>query len=363
MRYVWSPYQTTLAEAGQDKFLLVLDKDGDGGSGDGAWKCVEEIQLTVGRKHWTISSIEELFDLPIGLERVAADSVLRTGHKETRTMVVSGDRVVVSIQKDGLEKLRRDANSNDDDEGGGDSNSSSRSRELVSKFDDKVKAIRSLGASIEIREVSSVATSPMMATGGVASGDNETDAMDWLLVEDMSPSATWSQFIAKEVEREVMDNETAQFLLEAGSSVLLLQGEDGTHNETKTGSPNGDGSSKSSMDLCLESVYVKGFGPFKKSITYPLNDRGLVLLRGSSNDLGSDRYVVVSRGVDISMWVCRWNDCVFLSFTRSKDFGLLEIRNTNTRLLFVYSPFFILGVTISAMAVEILVWPCLHFGR
>jgi hypothetical protein len=42
-------------------------------------------------------------------------------------------------------------------------------------------------------------------------------------------------------------------------------------------------------DLKLDSVTLEGFGPFKDQASYPLLDRGLVLLRGRNKDGGSDR--------------------------------------------------------------------------
>jgi hypothetical protein len=44
-------------------------------------------------------------------------------------------------------------------------------------------------------------------------------------------------------------------------------------------------------DLLLESVSLQGFGSFKDQVTYPLRERGLVLVRGTNKDGGHDRYV------------------------------------------------------------------------
>ena len=45
-------------------------------------------------------------------------------------------------------------------------------------------------------------------------------------------------------------------------------------------------------NLKLESVSLEGFGSFKEKVTYPLNERGLVLVRGTNKDGGGDRYVL-----------------------------------------------------------------------
>ena len=51
VRYVGSPYQTSLSEAGQTKHLLVLDRSK-------SWECVEEIPIEVGRFHFRTQTLE-----------------------------------------------------------------------------------------------------------------------------------------------------------------------------------------------------------------------------------------------------------------------------------------------------------------
>jgi hypothetical protein len=100
----------------------------------------------------------------------------------------------------------------------------------------------------------------------------------------MSPSTTWTNYLSSEVKRESMKNSTAEILLEAGNNLLEELGipKDVNDNEADTRESN------QSTKLSLDEITVEGFGPFKESTTYPLNDRGLVLLRGSNRDGGSD---------------------------------------------------------------------------
>ena len=54
LRYVGSPYQTSLSEAGQDKFLYCMSNDG---AAD--WKEEERWVLDVGRKYFKALSVSD----------------------------------------------------------------------------------------------------------------------------------------------------------------------------------------------------------------------------------------------------------------------------------------------------------------
>jgi hypothetical protein len=260
IRYVGSPYETTLAEARQKKALLVLDADK-------SWECEEEIALHIGRKHWRARNMDEFMQLPMQHAAARGDESTH----QTGGCVSQGDKVVASVLKEDLEELRRNATSGANE---------GKSR-VVSAFDQKVKALRSLGASVEIREVQSIANGPMPGTGNM-----HADDLDWLLTEDMSPLTTWSNFLNEEVERCAIKNSTATVLMEAGSAMLDEM------EEKSDSSPDDDlidKGSRSSTNLSLDTVTVEGFGPFQECISYPLNDRGLVLLRGTNRDGGSTR--------------------------------------------------------------------------
>lgn len=51
VRYVGSPYQTSLSEAGQAKRLLVLDRQR-------GWACVEEVPLELGQCYFRPKSVQ-----------------------------------------------------------------------------------------------------------------------------------------------------------------------------------------------------------------------------------------------------------------------------------------------------------------
>ena len=232
VRYVGSPYQTSLSEAGQEKELLVVD------SLQG-WNVVESIPLAIGRKYHRLFSVKNLLQLED---------------------IEPKDRIVLSVTSVELEKAKR-AESGDESDG-------------VSLFDSKVKSLRKLGASVEIREMrQAVAPIPLEATG--------TDALNH---EEMTPENTLKAYLAQEQLRETVDRESAADLLQAGISLVeSIGGELEGSGKAGNGNLHANGAS-----LEFVSVAAKGFGPFVDEICYPLSERGLVLLRGNNQDEGSD---------------------------------------------------------------------------
>ena len=84
------------------------------------------------------------------------------------------------------------------------------------------------------------------------------------------------------MHRGVLSNATRDELLTHGLQVL----DDLQVNATKSSVFERGGA-----DLQLHTVALQGFGPFREPVTYPLLDRGLVLIRGSNEDGGADRCV------------------------------------------------------------------------
>jgi hypothetical protein len=139
---------------------------------------------------------------------------------------------------------------------------------------------------VEIREVKDLPGTPMSAVNAGPAG-----------AEDMSTASLWGAFLAQEVERGAMSAATQEILQKYGNEVLEELQEAGGETVNGDGaefaqSPtlNATGTAKGT-DFHLISVTVQGFGPFRDEITYPLLNRGLVLLRGSNKDGGADRYV------------------------------------------------------------------------
>ncbi|KAL7542726.1 hypothetical protein ACHAWF_007242 [Thalassiosira exigua] len=228
IRYVGSPYQTSFAEAGQEKRLLVVDSRR-------GWEVVREIPIDVGPRHHRVSSADRLVDASAAQFR-------------------RGDKVAVTVCQQVLEEMRA--------EGG------------ASPFDDKMKRLREAGVSVELRD-----GQPKFGTE-IRPQNNDTA----LELESLSPKATLSAYLDDEVQNGRLREATAKGLLHHGL-VLLGQSTNASEASPSSKPPT---SETSVTELEIESVSLLGFGSFRKEVTYPLTSRGVVLLRGTNDDIGSD---------------------------------------------------------------------------
>ena len=208
--------------------------------------------------------------------------------------VAAGDRVVVSVAQEELEEMRRKCGPKGNNNNGREEMANFDVQ--LSEFDRKVKDLRSLGASVEIRELKSLSSSPMInLAAGIEkhlSNLGYKPESESLAIEDMTPHATLSSFLYHEIQREAIKNSTATELLSAGNSLIEeMEGIENDSSGSYSGNIDESVTSKFSTELKLESITIQGFGSFKEVATYPLLDRGLVLLRGTNRDGGSDRYV------------------------------------------------------------------------
>jgi DNA repair exonuclease SbcCD nuclease subunit len=248
--YPGSPYQVSLSEAEQVKFLLVLDRHG--GAGNKKWTVVESISMNgVGRRHYKPSSVADL-------ERVIG-------------MLAAGDRVVYQPATKDQSKEERDA------------------------VEMHAREIRRLGAVMEIRPAA-----PSSSRSSFVNGNNallsDNDDSKRRPMEPVTASATslWSMFIDQQVERGLIDKDmSAPGLLTAGWAILEDVEMNNSSNGTSTTAAAAVGTTAVAPTILqLETVSIRGFGPFGESQTYRLSERGLVLLRGVNEDDGADRSVI-----------------------------------------------------------------------
>lgn len=257
IEYLGSPYQVSLSEAEQDKSLAVLDASR-------GWRCVDRIPITVGRRHFRPAALADFLAL------------------EPQQQLGAGDRVVFSIDKHALDALRRPTVNHETDTS---FNGTARNA-TTNALDEHVARLRQAGVIVEIREVKDPPNAPRAAVEGT---------VDAVAAEDMSAASLWSAFLAQEVERGTLTVETQAALQLSGADVL-----DELQEIAGDGAGNGGGAAAddaarpynakaTGTDFVLHSVTVQGFGPFRDRVTYPLLNRGLVLLRGANKDGGSDR--------------------------------------------------------------------------
>ena len=259
IEYVGSPYEVSLSEAGQQKAILVLDSSK-------GWKCVERIPFNVGPKHYICKNIRDLLNVGQTLHE----------SQERVTTIKEGDRVIFSLSDLELEQLSYEQDLNNKD-----SQSDGRKLEM------RIKELRNLGAKVEIRTIKH-------AKNDLINHPMETS----LQIEDMTPQTTLKMFLRTEVEKHNLSEETSEKLQMKGLQLIeeLLSDNQKEHiasDETKDNNAKTKkrfSSQLSSLtDLIFTSIHIQGFGCFGDKTEYPLDSRGLVLIKGKNLDGGSDR--------------------------------------------------------------------------
>ena len=233
LRYVGSPYQTSLSESGQQKKLLLLDSQQK-------WQCVQEIPIDVGPKFHRYDSIEHLVGEDVAHLR-------------------EGDHVVVSVDQVELEEMRNEPKV-DNPRG--------------NIFDSKVDQLRKTGVSVQIRD------SP--STNIPEEKDYCNEESPVVEFDHAPPRALLERYLDVCLERGEFGPSTAKCLLEGG--LTLLDEPDETCGEIEE-----PGSQLPVVNIEFDSVTLCGLGPFRQRITYPLGKRGVVLLKGRNEDDESDR--------------------------------------------------------------------------
>jgi len=292
IHYVGSPYQVSLAEAHQSKALLVLDAAQD-------WSPVgERIPLDVGRRHFRPASLAEFLELSVEKE----DSPPTHQHENNNPLAVrAGDRVVFSIDRLEVERLRRGGPGTDaaSINNRTTSNSTTADTDTTSSnvLDEHASVLRAAGVRVEVREIPRTVMPAPPGDRYEKAATAEDAAAQYLGSSSRTVSEIWSTFVHQQAHRGVISNVTRDELLEHGRNVLEGLHENGTAAAESSSrayyhdGDDGGGGGGNGADLQLHTVTLQGFGPFRESVTYPLLNRGLVLLRGSNeDDGGADRY-------------------------------------------------------------------------
>ena len=246
IEYLGSPYQVSMAEAQQDKHLAVLDAAR-------GWECVERIPLDVGKKHFRVSSIDELLQFETGE---------RNGIRQSSNGYVNvGDRIVLTIPKEQRMLHYNVKKARDDD-----------SNENVTKVFNHIQSLRDQGIMVEVRETEQASDS----AGTIQSSSSKLDGTD-SLIEDLTPESVWRNYVREEIN-ETADPEYYESILQAGLEILseIQSSSDAQESQVFLGT----GGENLARELVLSKITIQGFGPFRQQVTYPLSNRGLVLLRG-----------------------------------------------------------------------------------
>ena len=241
IRYVGSPYQTSYSESGQIKSLLLVDATQN-------WKCIQEIPIDIGPRYHRIPSVQSFID---------DDSIVGDKFRQ-------GDKVAVTVYQKELEEMRLLAQEEDNTEEG-----------EKSLFDSKLEELRNAGVSVEIRDVQSQDQDENEVSSSQATTEDEVE------LEDLSPKATLTAYLDNEVVNEDLGEATAKKLLEMGEELLGESSENTSSSQTSA-------NEVAVSELKIKSVSIRGFGSFRQETIYPLQNRGVVLLRGINKDFGSD---------------------------------------------------------------------------
>ena len=249
IEYVGSPYETSLAEAEQSKALVVLDASQQ-------WKCIERIPISVGRKHYKPKSLVELLQFSLATKTSTPENP-----EISTSYAKAGDRIVASFSRSDMKALEEENEAS------------------TTGFGDHIRGLRRGGVTIELRE-----------TKNKNEGENipSVTSVDTAALEEMTPVSTWKHFCEEQILREIVDEQEGRALQEAGLA-LLDELDESTSSKENESSLARDLLLATTTNLELEAVTVEGYGPFVERVHYPLKERGLVLLRGSNQDGGSDR--------------------------------------------------------------------------
>lgn len=252
--YVGSPYQVSLAEAGQRKRLLLLRRPL--GPGD-PWMEVSDIAIDVGRRYFRPRSLDAAQDL-------LSDHCLR-----------KGDRVVLNLLPDAAETLASE----------------------VEGLRARLRA--SVQAELEVREgmieadeagfMAGLDGAMESAPGGVSL---ESGIMDY---ETLGTPAVWRAYMAEASFGDASSSSgggkgqqkvigEGLELIEAWESSTGQNAMSPTAHTAPATPTTVGGGSTGAVRLEFKKVKAVGYGPFLKAVEYPLESRGLVLLRGKNMD-------------------------------------------------------------------------------
>lgn len=286
LRYVGSPYQTSLSEAGQDKFLYCMSvKPAAGRANDttAAMNSSDNSSTSSGKLIW---KEDKRWVIDIGKKYIKATSAQDPSVLAAR----AGDRVVIPVRV------------------GEDYEAEALGTRL-----------RERGVEVELRhEKNALPSSGGAALAGsstTASGDGAASAVDFCTPpEEADPLRVFADYMGGIDISALMDNSTTAADSAAGKtskkgtaggkadalsdaaraalhSAVLEEGkatiERLTSSEALASNQLGDSVQHSGrlFNLKLDRLRLKDFGPYGGApVDYPLSDRGLVLIRGQSTD-------------------------------------------------------------------------------
>ena len=255
IKYVGSPYETALSEAGQEKSLLVLDASKE-------WSCIENIPIRIGCQHYRLHSLQDFLEACHKWSKFKSSEEILIDKQDVHPK--NGDRVVISVDNQNLLEHRQNT-----------------TEDHIPLFDSEVLKLRNAGVKVEVRQFKRSSNLKREQENNKTLNSNEDLA-------DNSVTGTFLRYIKFQRERESYTEGVATILSERGTLFLEETMNPDNMTDVEHLTKTKDISVSKSSKLDIDSVSVKGFGSFKNEVNYPLYGRGLVLLRGTNLDGGSD---------------------------------------------------------------------------
>ena len=287
LRYVGSPYQTSLSEADQVKYLYCLQSplDNDGSR----WKEVEKWPITIGRRYMKVHSLSDprLASAGIGDKVVLITPIhqLDAADNVARRLKLAGVEVEIRPEKVMFQKSLTGS------EGENDSTNAIHSRTDSTLTNNTPNDMMSPYSVIELDPVNLfkqfMEEVNIKTTLGLSQSSNDTtntpsNSTTSNVTDSMTNIDNSLQILKQRLENE---------------GILLLEkllSNDNKENPNKSNSNSNSISSSGAShsfhrevrNLQLDRISLKNFGPYggNKLIHYPITKRGLVLIRGKSSD-------------------------------------------------------------------------------
>ena len=278
LRYVGSPYQTSLSEAGQEKFLYTMAytpaESSFFGSSSAApvWKEQERWALDVGKKYFKAVNVSDpsvdkakrgdRVVLPVRIgDDAAAEAILQK---------LKGRGVEVELRRERLERPMGMAGAR----------AAAAAAAASGTLDAGQKGPANAGL-----DASPVVMRDPLELFTVFMGTSFAHDATATAITNATSSATTPAASPQLIAADDAQNASAKLALH---EAVLRQGRETLLRLMDTEAGAGAGSRIAGSKVCelrFESVQLSNFGPFGgERVTYPLSQRGLVLIRGQSTD-------------------------------------------------------------------------------
>lgn len=254
LRYVGSPYQTSLSEAGQKKYLYCLSCLPDSNNPNKySWKETDRWTIDIGRKYFKALALKD----PILQEAKPGDRVVvpvRVGEDaeaEQKLSVLRDKGIEVEIRRESNTKVIKSAINNINSDTVADNKKANVNDSAINTTIDNIFSDPLALFTDFMNSASTVFTNSTNGTDENALSNKENSDLNKKLLHD-------------------------NVLIEGRNTIEKLMNTDGSDSLISSGYV---------RNLRLDVISLQNFGPYGgDKVKYPLSKRGLVLISGKSSD-------------------------------------------------------------------------------